>query len=302
MMVPYLTDTKRMGPIFVSYRHHQREWVWERLVPALEAGGVEVIIDRDRFRAGERVVGQMDHEQDRADATIAVLTPQYRDSLYCMHELERAVARHKVIPVVQEECKIPGILNDPHPILHVDLQEPESPYAWGDLLDACEAPEWTLKIDRVVRFLERGQSVNLVCLGAHLWKPFLRRVRQRITNLGEVDLEDGQATTRQSLVQLILDQFGYSGSVPARGDLVEFSRVLTMKKESCRLALLHFDYAPRRKDYEHDFFASVRNLVMDSRKLVLLVQSHADFASLLPGNHPMSTMDIKTVELLSRPR
>jgi len=42
--------------------------------------------------------------------------------------------------------------------LRVDLQEPESPYQWGDLLDACEAPEWTLKIDRVVRFLERGQA------------------------------------------------------------------------------------------------------------------------------------------------
>ena len=66
--------------------------------------------------------------------------------------------------------------------------------------------------------------------------------------------------------------------------------------------MLHFDYAPRRKDYEHDFFASVRNLVMDSRKLVLLVQSHGNFASLLPHDHPMSTMDIKTVELLSRPR
>jgi hypothetical protein len=107
-----------------------------------------------------------------------VLTPQYLDSLYCMHELERGVARHKVIPVVQEECEIPGILNDPHPILHVDLREPESPYPWGDLLDACEAPEWTLKIDRVVRFLERGQSVNLVCLGAHLWRD-QRRDRRR---------------------------------------------------------------------------------------------------------------------------
>lgn len=263
-----------MGRLFVSYRHHQREWVWKRLVPALEAGGVEVIIDRDEFRAGEGVVGQMDHQQDQADATLVVLTPQYLDSPYCMHELERGVGRHKVIPVVRTDCAIPKMIEKPDPLLRVDLREPEDPYAWGDLLDSCEAPAWILAINHVVQFLQRGQSVNLVSRGMHLWKPLLRRVRQRIDNLGEVDLEDPRATTRQNLVKLILAEFGYSGKVPRQPeDLVELGRVLNTKKERCRLALLRFDYAPLRKGYGLDFFSSLRNLVMETRKLVLLVQS-----------------------------
>lgn len=292
-----------MGRVFVSYRHHQGEWVWERLVPTLETGGVEVVIDRDRFRAGEGVIGQMDREQDQADASLVVLTPEYLASPYCLHELERGAGRHKVIPVVRADCAIPELIEKPDPLLRIDLRDPEDAYAWGNLLDACEAPEWKRTINRVVQFLEREQSVNLVSRGTHLWKPLLRRVRQRIDNLGEVDLEDPRATTRQNLVQLILAQFGYSGKVPRRPeDLVELGRVLNAKRESCRLALLRFDYAPRRKDYGLDFFSSLRNLVMDSRKLVLLVQSHEQFVNLLPHDHPMSAIDIKTVELSSRPR
>ena len=57
-----------MSRIFVSYRHDQQDWVWKRLVPALEGGGVVAVIDRDTFRAGEGVIGQMDHQQDQADA------------------------------------------------------------------------------------------------------------------------------------------------------------------------------------------------------------------------------------------
>ncbi len=300
---PGLNTNNTMGRLFVSYRHHQQEWVWKSLVPALEAGGVDIIIDRDTFRAGEGVVGQMDHQQDQADATLAVLTPEYLESAYCMHELERGVRRHKVIPVVHADCAIPKIIESPDPLLRVDLREPEDPYAWGDLLDSCDAPQWKLAINRVVQFLERGQSVNLVSRGMHLWRPLLRRVRQRIDKLGEVDLEDPRATTRQNLVKLILDEFGYSGKVPRTpDDLVELGRVLNAKKETCRLALLRFDYAPLRKSYGLDFFSALRNLVMDSRKLVLLVQSHEHFVNLMPHDHPMSGIDIKTIEMLGRPR
>ena len=41
--------------------------------------------------------------------------------------------------------------------------------------------------------------------------------------------------------------------------------------------------------------------MMDMRKLTLLVQSRTPFAALLPRDHPLSDIDIKTVELRARP-
>ena len=56
-----------MMRIFVSYSHQKRDWVCGRLVPCLEAGGAEVLIDNRHFSVGMGVVGQMDSLQDSAD-------------------------------------------------------------------------------------------------------------------------------------------------------------------------------------------------------------------------------------------
>ena len=66
-----------MPRVFISYRHSDGEWVWNRLTPCLEAGGAEVLIDRERFQAGIAVVGQMDAAQDRADVHVLVITKEY---------------------------------------------------------------------------------------------------------------------------------------------------------------------------------------------------------------------------------
>lgn len=51
--------------VFVSYSDKQGQWVWERLVPILRAAGcAEVLIERERFRAGRGVKGQIkDHSR-----------------------------------------------------------------------------------------------------------------------------------------------------------------------------------------------------------------------------------------------
>ena len=291
--------------VFISYRHHQQEWVWDRLVPVLEAGGVDLLIDRDRFKAGEGVVGQMYATQDSADASVLVITPQYLESAYCRHEMQRAVGKHKTIPVVRADCDIPESLQNPDPLLRVDLQEPEDPDQWGALLEACEAPSWLKASERVVRYLERGQSVNLVVKGEALWKPLLRRVRRDLGEpLGEVDLERGLALSRPSLVELILEQCGVPRQVaPEPEDLIELDRALDRKSAPSHLAMLHFDYAAERDNYGLDLFTTLRHLMMGSRKLVLLAHSHKDFANLLPKHHPMSSLtSIQTVELRGRPR
>lgn len=79
--------------IFISYCHKQEDWVWQRLKPCLDAGGAEVLIDRDHFKAGIKTVSQMDDAQNRADASLLVLTPDYLASDHCLHEMRRAIAR-----------------------------------------------------------------------------------------------------------------------------------------------------------------------------------------------------------------
>lgn len=41
--------------IFISYCHQQGDWVTNRLAPCLRAGGAEVLLDIERFRAGRAV-------------------------------------------------------------------------------------------------------------------------------------------------------------------------------------------------------------------------------------------------------
>jgi hypothetical protein len=84
-------QTKVMDKVFISYRHHQGKWVWDRLVPCLKAAGVEILIDTEEFKAGRTVVGQMDDVQDQADKHLLVLSPDYLESDYCAHEMRRAI-------------------------------------------------------------------------------------------------------------------------------------------------------------------------------------------------------------------
>ncbi len=78
--------------VFISYCHQQGEWVWNRLVPCLRAGGAQVLIDRERFEAGKGLLGQMDAVQDEADINVLVLSADYLASPNCLHEMARAVA------------------------------------------------------------------------------------------------------------------------------------------------------------------------------------------------------------------
>ncbi len=92
--------------VFVSYsRRLERDWVFRSLAPCLRGAGVEVLIDEQEFTLVERVTGQMDKTQDKAEATLLALTPEYLKNPYCQHEMQRALAavrrgRGKVFPAM----------------------------------------------------------------------------------------------------------------------------------------------------------------------------------------------------------
>jgi hypothetical protein len=72
------------------------------------------ISDRERFEVGKAVVGQMDAVQDGAEMAMLVLSPEYLNSPYCVHEMDRAIrrdptfARGIVVPVKRTHCELPA--------------------------------------------------------------------------------------------------------------------------------------------------------------------------------------------------
>jgi hypothetical protein len=294
--------------VFISYSHVQRDWVWDKLAPSLRAGGAEVLIDRRDFVAGPGLVVQMDAVQDLADRHVLVLSQSYVKSEICRHEMERAVAldptfaRQLVVPVRKDDVEIPLAIKEPRS-LYVDLRDDGDADQWGKLLEACKAdlgiaaPDWLRARDETLQFLDRDQSVNLVVPGSARWRPLIADLSPR-TNPGlvSVDLQNPATVPRRGFIAAMLGALGSKTAIPQPPeDLPELGRALLALGRS-RIALFHFDMVLHRPDYDVNLFGALRYL-MEQRQLVLLVQSRAPFLALLPRDHPLSGIDLRTVRL-----
>lgn len=302
--------------IFISYSQSQSEWVKEHLVPCLAAGGAEILIDYREFNAGKRVIGQMDATQDRADLHILLLSPDYMESKYCQHEMKRAIAadpqfqQGTVVPVIREACELPQVLQDFDPPLYIHLENDLNAGQWEFLLKACKVnlgttvPEWLKARNEIVRYLSRKESVNLVVLGRKIkWRELLSHIQgDYFKDMGKIDLQSGAAASRRGFVEKILKACGIQETVPPEPeDLVFLEQKLLLKAYS-RLMLTHFDMIRHRQHYQDhgkiELFAALRYLIMEKRKLAIMIQSREYFLSLLPITHPFSSLtSLKTVEL-----
>ena len=306
--------------VFVSYCSKQGEWVWDRLVPCLKAGGAEVLIDRERFKAGKSVIGQMDATQDKANRHVLVLSPDYLKSPHCTHEMNRAIAfdpqfqKHIVLPTLRETCTLPPKIAKPNP-LYVDLRDDKAAPQWTKLMDACSAdlgtdtPAWLNARDEVRRLLRRKESVNLVVSRKVNWRGLVDNVHSEddpkgaVGPLATVDMQAGACASRRGLVEQIIRVLGGTTPVPQEPeDLVTLNAFISgLPKKPC-LALLHFDYVSHRADYDVNLWGALRDLVTEKKKLYLLIQSLASVQTLLPKDHPMSSgfTSLQTVELKGR--
>ncbi len=305
--------TKR---VFISYCHKQGEWVWDKLAPCLKAGGAEVLIDLERFEAGKAVVGQMDDLQDGAEVSVLVLSPDYLASDYCTHEMRRSFtgdpdfSKGSVLPVMRVDCALPDEIMEHEP-LWVDLRDDKKADPWTLLFKACggdlgvAAPNWLEARNEIVRYLERGDSVNLVVKRSKSAKPAWRALiahiqKDFLPDLGVIDLNSGATASRRGMVVEILKACGSTITAPPEPeDLVTLDRVMSERPGPAIIAMVRFDIiAYREKRYELDFFATLRDLVTEKRKIILLVQSRSHFNELLPADHPLSSItNLKTVEL-----
>ena len=186
------------------------------------------------------------------------------------------------------------------------LIDDRKPEPWNALLRECGANDlrtdalaWLEARDEIVDILERGQSVNLVTNGKPNWDGLLVHIiRDYLPDMAKLVLADPDTLTRHDLLSSICKTLGVSIALREEPhDLADFKRVL-QNRTATRVALSHFDMVSHKPPgYDVNFFAALRYMCMDMRKLTLLIQSRTPFGSLLPRDHPLSDMDIKTVEL-----
>ncbi len=296
--------------VFVSYSHKQKEWVRDRLVPCLEAGGVEVLIDYKCFKAGRTVLGQMDSTQDKADLHILVLSPDYLNSPSCRHEMDRAIALDPtfqqgiVIPIRLANCPLPEKIAQPNRRdnpLYIDLKNDTDAEQWDALMEACDsnlgtcASHWLEVRDEIRQHLRNARSVSLIVEGKPKWRELIENLRSDedpagpLPAIAEVDLERGAAVSRRGLVEEIIRKFGGAHAVPAEPeDLVTLDRYVCQGPKRC-LVLRHFDHVLHRPHYGVDFFSTLRYLMTEEKKLLLLFHSRAPLPALLPETHPLSS-------------
>lgn len=256
----------------------------------------------------------MDALQDKAQRHVLAITSAYLASPYCQHEMDRALAcdpkfeKNIVLPVRRENVALPARIVKPNP-LYVDLRNDRAGDQWNLLLDGygadlgVTAPDWLSARDQVRRDLRRGQSVNLITGDGANWNPMLQQIAKAATpKMPVIGMENPDTIGWRGLVAEILRSIGISRPVPEPDeDLAELRRGLNAVKiaqrNKAQVALTHFDLAYHRWRDDINLFTSLRFFIMIDQNLTLLIQSRAPFGMFLPSNHPLSTININTVEL-----
>jgi hypothetical protein len=220
--------------------------------------------------------------------------------------LDGRVKRGLVVPIRLDEAPWPAEIGDPDP-LFVDLRESTlaSP-SWQLLLDPCQlklgttAQNWLAARDDIARYLQRGQSVNLLVQHEGIaWQVLIEDiVRERVPPMASIDLQEPSTSTRHGLLNRILERLGARETVrQSPNDLSDFERILAAMPKPSRVSISNFDLAPHRKRYGLDFYASLRWMIAHTRQIVLLAQSRTPFDALLPRDNPLSKIDLKTVRI-----
>ncbi|MCY2987082.1 MAG: toll/interleukin-1 receptor domain-containing protein [Planctomycetota bacterium] len=302
-----------MRKVFVSYCHRQGDWVWNRLTPCLRYAGAELLIDRERFELGKGVMGQMDRLQDKADIHLLVLSDDYLKSKYCRHEMDRAIdadptfTKGLVLPLKTDASDLPGRFGRVDSPLYLDMRDDSCVDAWERLFRACRvdlgtsAPHWLSVADDLALFLDRRQSVGLVVYGKNLnWRGLIQHVMtSRAPKLVAVDLDNPKTIERHGLLAEILNALRIPHDISSdASDLSKFSEALKSREPSL-VALKHFDNVCHR-DYGAELPKTLRHLIKDARKLVLLTQSHRPQNSFLPWNQEDSPLITSSVDLKGR--
>ena len=132
-------EMEQVYDVFICYSSLDREWVKNTLLKELESCDIKACIDFRDFVVGAYIVENIADAIYRTRKTIAVLSPDFMESVYCKHELKTALSRmanHQVIPVLYRPCDVPQNLKNKTYLdwCHADVR----PYFWDLLVQAIQ--------------------------------------------------------------------------------------------------------------------------------------------------------------------
>lgn len=99
--------------VFLSYSHHNAEWVQTWLFPRIEHAGLKVCIDIRDFEPGATSATEMERAVLTSRKTVLVLTPAYLASQWTEFEnvmaqtLDPAARQRRMLPLMLEKCELP---------------------------------------------------------------------------------------------------------------------------------------------------------------------------------------------------
>lgn len=99
--------------VFISYSRADCAWVWQELLPRLEAGGLTVCIDERDFAIGAPRLSNIEQAIDGSRHTLIVLSPEWAASEWADFESllagsgDPAGRRQRLIPALLKSCTLP---------------------------------------------------------------------------------------------------------------------------------------------------------------------------------------------------
>jgi CheY-like chemotaxis protein len=115
--------------VFISYSHHDKDWVRDWLLPRLEDAGVKVCIDYRDFRPGALLISEIERCILQSRKTLLVLSPEYLASNWAEFEhsliqsMDPAALHERVVPLLHILSDIPPRLKN---IIYLDFTNPNS--------------------------------------------------------------------------------------------------------------------------------------------------------------------------------
>lgn len=185
-------DVATIYDVFISYSHHDKNWVHQHLVPELEKAHVRVCIDFRDFQTGAPLVTEIERAIIQSRKTLLVITPDYLASEWTEFEsimtqtLDPAARNRQLLPLVLKRSSLPLRIRG---LIYLDFTE------------SAEMDSQMQKLFAAIQFSETGlssqtQHAILIVEDDPRWQVVFKKILKREGHLFEAAAGYGEARTR----------------------------------------------------------------------------------------------------------